>query len=317
MADVQGWAERMRSSVEQAFFGKEDSIERVLVALLCRGHVLIEDVPGTGKTVLGRAVAKSIGGEFRQLQCTPDLLPADVLGVSVFNPKTGDFDFREGPIMTNMLLVDEINRATPRTQSALLEAMAEGQVSVEGRSQPLPNPFVLIATESPVESEDTFPLPEVQKDRFFLSIRIGYPSREAEKAVIVMQRHVEPPLERITPVSEIDTLLEMQEAVMQVHVEPSIVQYILSIITKTRQDSRLVIGVSPRGSIAMFKGSQALAAVRGRSFVTPEDVREIAPSVLRKRLLIKSEQTAKGLTEDVAVEDLLESVEVPPLNEAV
>ncbi len=317
MADVKGWAETMRGSVEQAFFGKEDSIERVLVALLCRGHVLIEDVPGTGKTVLGRAVAKSIGGEFRQLQCTPDLLPADVLGVSVFNPQTGDFDFREGPIMTNMLLVDEINRATPRTQSALLEAMAEGQVSVEGRSQPLPNPFVIIATESPVESEDTFPLPEVQKDRFFLSIKIGYPSREAEKSVIVMQRLVEPPLDQITPISEIDTLLEMQEAVMQVHVEPSIVQYILSIITQTRQDSRLVIGVSPRGSIAMFKGSQALAAVRGRDFVTPEDVRDLAPSVLRKRLLIKSEHTAKGLTEDVAVEDLLESVEVPPLNEAV
>ena len=317
MADVKEWAERVRGSVEVAFFGKPDSIERVLVALLCRGHVLIEDVPGTGKTVLGRAVAKSIGGEFRQLQCTPDLLPADVLGVSVFNPQTGEFDFREGPIMTNMLLVDEINRATPRTQSALLEAMAEGQVSVEGRSQPLPNPFVLIATESPVESEDTFPLPEVQKDRFFLSIKIGYPSREAEKAVIAMQRVIEPPLERIHPVTGIDTLLEMQEAVMQVHVEPSIRSYILAIINSTREDNRLMIGVSPRGSLAMFKGSQALAAVRGRDFVTPEDVRDLAPSVLRKRLLLKSEHTAKGMTEDAAVDDLLESVDVPPLAEAV
>jgi MoxR-like ATPase len=219
--------------------------------------------------------------------------------------------------MTNMLLVDEINRATPRTQSALLEAMAEGQVSVEGRSQPLPNPFVLIATESPVESEDTFPLPEVQKDRFFLSIKIGYPSREAEKSVIVMQRIAEPPLERIFPVTGIDTLLEMQEAVMQVHVEPSIRRYILAIVNRTREDNRLMIGVSPRGSLAMFKGGQALAAVRGRDFVTPEDVRDLAPSVLRKRLLLKSEFSAKGLTEDAAVDDLLESVDVPPLAEAV
>jgi MoxR-like ATPase len=315
--DVRSWSQLIVDEVGKVILGKEQVIRRLLIALLCRGHALLEDVPGVGKTILARALSLVLGGEFRRIQCTPDLLPADVLGVSVYNPKSGNFDFKEGPVMTNILLVDEVNRATPRTQSALLEAMAEGQVSVEGRSQPLPNPFVLIATESPVESEGTFPLPEVQKDRFFLSIKIGYPSREAEKSVIVMQRIAEPPLDRIFPVTGIDTLLEMQEAVMQVHVEPSIRRYILAIVNRTREDNRLMIGVSPRGSLAMFKGGQALAAVRGRDFVTPEDVRDLAPSVLRKRLLLKSEFSAKGLTEDAAVDDLLESVDVPPLAEAV
>jgi MoxR-like ATPase len=315
--DVRSWSQLIVDEVGKVILGKEQVIRRLLIALLCRGHALLEDVPGVGKTILARALSLVLGGEFRRIQCTPDLLPADVLGVSVYNPKSGNFDFKEGPVMTNILLVDEVNRATPRTQSALLEAMAEGQVSVEGRSQPLPNPFVLIATESPVESEGTFPLPEVQKDRFFLSIKIGYPSREAEKSVIVMQRIAEPPLDRIFPVTGIDTLLEMQEAVMQVHVEPSIRRYILAIVNRTREDNRLMIGVSPRGSLAMFKGGQALAAVRGRDFVTPEDVRDLAPSVLRKRLLLKSEFSAKGLTEDAAVDDLLESVDVPPLAEAM
>lgn len=314
---VTEWAGTVGTSVRSTLFGKDDVIEKVMVALLCRGHVLIEDVPGVGKTVLGRAVAISIGGEFRQLQCTPDLLPADVLGVSVYNAKTGDFEFREGPVMTNVLLVDEINRATPRTQSALLEAMAEGQVSVEGQSKPLPNPFLLIATESPGETEGTFPLPEVQKDRFFLTVSIGYPAREAERAVMEMQRQETHPLRRVTAVSDVDSLLQIQESVLNVHVDDSLSGYILAIINATRREERLVLGVSPRGSLALYKASQALAALRGRDYVVPEDVQEMAMPVLLKRMIVKSEHHAKGLTESALVSELLDSVAVPPLKDAV
>ena len=314
---VTEWAGTVGTSVRSTLFGKDDVIEKVMVALLCRGHVLIEDVPGVGKTVLGRAIAVSIGGEFRQLQCTPDLLPADVLGVSVYNAQTREFEFREGPVMTNVLLVDEINRATPRTQSALLEAMAEGQVSVEGQSKLLPNPFLLIATESPGEAEGTFPLPEVQKDRFFLTVSIGYPTREAERAVMEMQRQETHPLRRVAAVSDVDALLKIQQSVLDVHVDDSISAYILSIINATRREERLVLGVSPRGSLALYKTSQALAALRGRDYVVPEDVQEMAVPVLLKRMIVKSEHQAKGLTESALVSELLDAVEVPPLKDAV
>jgi MoxR-like ATPase len=315
--NVTDWAATVGASVRSTFFGKDHVIETVLAALLCRGHALIEDVPGVGKTVLGRAIAISIGGEFRQLQCTPDLLPADVLGVSVFNAQTQAFEFREGPVMTNVLLVDEINRATPRTQSALLEAMAEGQVSVEGQSRPLPNPFFLIATESPGEAEGTFPLPEVQKDRFFLTVSIGYPTHEAERAVMEMQRQASHPLRKVVAVSDVDVLLQMQESVLAVHVDDSISGYILAIINTTRRDERLVLGVSPRGSLALYKAAQALAALRGRDYVVPEDVQEMAPAVLLKRLIIKPEHQAKGLDETAVIGELLDSVAVPPLKDAV
>ena len=252
-------------AVEGVIFGKREVIEKILVAILCRGHVLIEDVPGVGKTVLARAVAKTLGGDFKQIQCTPDLLPSDVLGVSIYNPKTGEFNFKQGPVITNILLVDEINRATPRTQSALLEAMAEGQVSVEGKSIVLPNPFFLMATQSPMESEGTFPLPEVQKDRFFLSLTVGYPDRESEIRVVVNQRNDETPLEKLTAITDVETVVSMQEKVLAIHVEEGIKDYILNIVKLTRTDNRLMLGVSPRGSLALFKGSQALAALRGRS----------------------------------------------------
>ena len=317
MNEVQNWADKLKESVQHAFFGKPESIEKILVALLCRGHVLIEDVPGVGKTLLARAIALSVGGVFKQIQCTPDLLPADVLGVSIFNPATGDFTFREGPVMTNVLLVDEISRATPRTQSALLEAMAEGQVSIEGKSTPLPDPFFLIATESPVESEGTFPLPEVQKDRFFLSHSIGHPSREAELNIMHMQENPIDPITEIKPFSELQVLTEMQKQILDVHVEESLRKYILSIIRTTRDDKRLTLGVSPRGTLALYKGSQALAAIRGRDFVTPEDVQSLAEDILRKRIIIRSEQIAKGVTEEALINDVLSNVEVPPLKDAV
>jgi MoxR-like ATPase len=307
----------VKRSVRAAFYGKDDAVEKVLVALLCRGHCLIEDVPGVGKTVLARAVSLSIGGRFAQIQCTPDLLPTDVLGVSVFNSRTGEFDFREGPIMTNVLLVDEISRATPRTQSALLEAMAEGQVSIEGKTTMLPDPFFLIATESPMESEGTFPLPEVQKDRFFLSLSLGYPTRENEKQVMAMHRTVSRSRDAMSAVSEVGELREMQQQVLAVHVDASLRSYIIAIVHHTREDPRLFLGVSPRGSLALYKGAQAMAAIRGRDYVIPEDIREIALPVLRKRMIIKSEHAARGLDETAAVAGALEAVGVPPLKDAV
>jgi MoxR-like ATPase len=314
---VSDWVDLMRRSVGKAFFGKDEAIDTVLAALLCRGHVLIEDVPGVGKTVLARAIAMSISGEFRQIQCTPDLLPADVLGVSIYNPKTEEFDFRPGPVITNILLVDEINRATPRTQSALLEAMAESQVSVEGRSLPLPNPFFLIATESPAESEGTFPLPEVQKDRFFLSISIGYPTGQSERRIMTSQRQIRHPLAEISAVSDIETLVAMQRKVIDVHVEKSLQRYILDIVGLSRSDGRLILGVSPRGSLALYRGAQAMAAIRGRDYVVPEDIKDIAIPVLRKRVLLKSEHSARGLGEVDVVREMLEKVAVPGLREAV
>jgi MoxR-like ATPase len=317
MSDIRQWAERFDRSVRTAFRGAGGIVQTMEVALLCRGHVLIEDVPGVGKTVLARAVARSIGGRFAQVQCTPDLLPADVLGVSVFNPATGTFAFREGPIVTNVLLVDEISRATPRTQSALLEAMAEAQVSVEGRSVPLPDPFLMIATESPVEAEGTFPLPEVQKDRFFLSLSIGYPAPETERELMLASRDRVPPLDRIEPVAPLADLRGMQERVVGVHVEPELRCYLVELVRRTRDDPRLLLGVSPRGSLALYKGAQALAAIRGRDYVVPEDIRGIAEPVLRKRVLLRPEAAAKGITEETVIRELLATVPVPPLAQAV
>ncbi len=308
---VQQWAERVRESIERVFYGKTEVIEKLLVAMLCRGHVLLEDVPGLGKTILARALAASIGGKFTRIQCTPDLLPADVLGVSVYNPKSGEFKFREGPILTNLLLVDEINRATPRTQSALLEAMAENQISIDGNRIPIPDPFLLMATENPVEFEGTFPLPEAQKDRFFLTLRIGYPSREAEEQILESQRRMTHPVTDITPVTDLGVLLEMQKAILGVHVGSELRTYLLNITGETRGDTRLALGVSPRGSLALYRGAQALAALRGRTYAVPEDIKELSMPVLSKRIIIKSEHTIRGLTEERAIQDILERIEVP------
>ena len=317
MSKVSVWADKIKDSVKKVFYGEEDIIDKVIVALLVRGHVLIEDVPGVGKTILGRAVALSVGGDFKQIQCTPDLLPSDVLGVSIFNQKTGDFEFRQGPVITNILLVDEVSRATPRTQSALLEAMAEGQVSIEGKSTPLPDPFFLIATESPVESEGTFPLPEVQKDRFILALSIGYPSKDHERGIMTMQKSFTHPISEVKSVSNLEEVREMQAAILEVHVDENLRKYIHTIVKTTREEERFYLGVSPRGSLALYKGSQALAAIRGRDYVVPEDIIELSVPMLRKRILIKSEFSAKGLDEIQAVQEVVEKVEVPPLKDAV
>ncbi len=311
MDNVAAWARRVRDSVERVFFGKSEVVDRLLVTLLCRGHALIEDVPGMGKTILARALARSLGGDFKRIQCTPDLLPTDVLGVSVYSPKTGEFSFKQGPILTNILLVDEVNRATPRTQSALLEAMGEAQISVDGKVIPLPEPFFMMATENPVEFEGTFPLPEAQKDRFFMTVQVGYPPREAELTMLESQRRLTHPVVDLGPVTDVATVRAMQEAILEVHVAPSLQGYLLDLVDETRRDPRLALGVSPRGSLALYRGAQALAALDGRSYVVPEDVKALALPVLKKRMIVKPEQVMRGVDEVQVIRDVLDRVDVP------
>jgi MoxR-like ATPase len=308
---VSEWARILSANVEKVVYGKSAVIEKILVALLSRGHVLLEDVPGVGKTILARALSTSLGGAFRRIQCTPDLLPADVLGVSVFNPKNATFEFREGPVMTNVLLVDEINRATPRTQSALLEAMADGKVSVDGRTRQLPQPFILIATENPVEFEGTFPLPEAQKDRFFLSLRMGYPTLEAEEEIMTSQAQIAHPVTTLSAVSDPAALRAMQDLVLPVPVAPAVSAYILALVEATRNDQRLALGASPRASMALYRGSQALALLRGRDEAGAQDVRELAPAVLLKRVAVKPDAQLRGVTEEKVIDDILARVALP------
>ncbi|MFW6261081.1 MAG: AAA family ATPase [Spirochaetota bacterium] len=315
MQSVSQWAERILDSVETVFFGKRNVIERLLVALLCRGHVLLEDVPGMGKTILARALAASLGGHFSRIQCTPDLLPADILGVSVYSPKDGTFTFREGPIMANIVLVDEINRATPRTQSALLEATGEGQVSIEGKRRELPEPFFLIATENPVEFEGTFPLPEAQQDRFLLSMSIGYPERSVEQHIVDSQRRLTHPVVDVQPVSEVTDVHELQEQVVEVHVDQDVMDYVSGLIEASREHQNVRIGVSPRGTLALYKASQALAALRGRDYVIPEDVKELCRPVFSKRIILTSQAVIRGVSVDSVITSLLDSVPTPVVPE--
>jgi MoxR-like ATPase len=275
-----------------------------MVALLCEGHVLIEDVPGTGKTMLARAVATSLGLSFKRLQCTPDLLPNDITGVSIFNQKTGEFEFRPGPAFVHVLLTDEINRATPRTQSALLESMGEGQVTVDGVTHPLSRPFLVLATQNPIEYEGTFPLPEAQLDRFLLKLSVGYPSLKDEGQILLnLQR--EHPITQIEQAVEGVRLLDLQRLVWEVHVDDTVRDYIVRLVHATRNHADLALGASPRGSLALFKTAQALAILRGRDYVIPDDVKTLAVPALVHRLIVRPESTLRGYTAERVLNDLL------------
>ncbi|MDR1072368.1 MAG: MoxR family ATPase [Treponema sp.] len=308
-ARIGEFAGRVKANIEKVFLGKGGAIDTLIAAFLARGHVLLEDVPGTGKTILARAFASSLGISFVRIQCTPDLLPADILGVSVW--QDGDFVYRPGPIVNQFILVDEINRATPRSQSALLEAMAEGQISAEGKRMALPEPFFVLATENPVEFEGTFPLPEAQKDRFLLSMALGYPDRESEGQALENQRRLSHPVTDLTQVAESSEILALQEAVTQIHVESAVKGYILTLVQATRQEPNLRVGVSPRGSLALYRAGQALAAIRGRNFVTPEDIKELAPPVFRQRMLLSPEALVRGVTPDRIIASIIDRTSVP------
>ncbi|MCX8028798.1 MAG: MoxR family ATPase [Brevinematales bacterium] len=297
-------------NVSKVIVGKQKQIKLILSAMYSKGHVLIEDIPGVGKTMLARAIAKSISGIFRRVQATPDLLPSDILGVSIYNPETKKFEFRKGPIISNILLVDEINRATPKTQSALLEAMGETQISIEGVSFSLPSPFIVLATQNPIEFEGTFPLPEAQMDRFMINISLGYPSLDEEIQILTSQKEVHP-IETISSVSTTQEIVEIQEEIKKVYIEESLKKYIVQIVEKTRTNPNLLLGASPRGSLAIFKMSQALAAINGRDFVIPEDVKNVVFPCLRHRLILKPEAKLKGIKPDDILNSIIESTEVP------
>jgi MoxR-like ATPase len=315
MQPVQEFVDQVVDNVENVIVGKRPVIELLMVALLCEGHVLLEDVPGTGKTMLARSIATSLGGQFKRLQCTPDLLPNDVTGVSVYNQRTGEFEFRPGPIFENILLADEVNRATPRTQSALLEAMQEQQVTVDGVTRPLPRPFMVLATQNPIEFEGTFPLPEAQLDRFLMRLSLGYPA-QADERMILKNLQREHPITRLQPVNfgnrtsvdngdGKDLLLALQKQVWEVFVDDSLQDYIIRLVGGTRTHADLLLGGSPRASLALFKTSQALAAVRGRDHVIPDDVKYLVPFTLAHRLIVRPESELRGRTAAVILQDVL------------
>ena len=305
MDNVQKFAAPLIENVEQVIVGKRSAIEFILVALLCEGHVLLEDVPGSGKTMLARAIATSLGIRFKRIQCTPDLLPNDITGVSIFNQKSGEFEFKPGPIFVNILLADEINRATPRTQAALLEAMQEQQVTVDGVTRDLPRPFLVLATQNPIEYEGTFPLPEAQLDRFLMRLSVGYPSR-AEERQILTNLWREHPITRIGKVVDGEELAVLQKQVWEVNVDGTLQEYVVALAEATREHQDLSLGVSPRGSLALLKGAQALAAVRGRDYVIPEDIKTLVPLTLAHRLILKPEAELRGHTAHTILEDVLE-----------
>lgn len=305
MSEIQDFVTSVIDNVERVIVGKRSSIEMLMVAMLCEGHVLLEDVPGVGKTMLARSLAISLGGQFNRLQCTPDLLPNDVTGVSIYNQQTGDFEFRQGPVFVNVLLVDEINRATPRTQSALLEAMQEQQVTVDGVTYRLPRPFLVLATQNPIEYEGTFPLPEAQLDRFLMRLTVGYPSPLDEKVLLTHLRR-EHPINHLQPVVDAARLVELQHQVWEVYVEESLQDYIVKLVGSTRGHPDLTLGASPRASLALFKAAQALAAVRGRDHVIPDDIQQLVPAILTHRLLVSPEAELRGRSPQTVLEDILE-----------
>jgi len=309
-------AAKVKANVERVIVGKGLVVELAIVALLCEGHILFEDVPGLGKTFLAKSLARSLGCSFRRIQCTPDLLPSDITGTYIYNQRTSDFEFRPGPVMSQVVLADEINRATPRTQSALLEAMQERQVTAEGETKALPRPFLVMATQNPIELEGTFPLPEAQLDRFLLKIEIGYPTAEDDRLILSRFRQSNP-LEELSPVISSDELLSMQTASREVHVAADVEDYIIRLIHATREHSALQLGASPRAMLALYNASQAYAAIQGRAFVTPDDIKYLVTPVLVHRIIPKSESRLRGYKAEQIIKEIMDSVSVPVEEEVV
>ena len=303
-------AQLIVDNVKRVILGKEQAIELGVIALMCQGHVLIEDVPGVGKTMLARSIARSAGCTFKRIQFTPDLLPTDVTGVSIFNQKTGEFEFREGPIIAQIVLADEINRATPKTQSSTLEAMEERQVTVEGITHYVPNPFMVMATQNPIEYEGTFPLPEAQLDRFFVRIKLGYPTLDEEIAIIEGQQQAHP-IETLQAVTSAEEILELQKATREIYVDDLIKRYIVNIVETTRDHDDISLGASPRGSISLFRGAQALALIRGRDYALPDDVKVLAVPVISHRLIVSAAARMRGVNASDVMASIVESVAVP------
>jgi MoxR-like ATPase len=297
-------------NVNKVIVGKNDAIREVVIGLLCRGHILIEDVPGTGKTVLAKSLARSIGCSFSRIQFTPDMLPSDVTGVSIFNQKTQEFEFRQGPIMAQIVLTDEINRATPKTQSALLEAMEEHQVTVDGVTYAIPQPFMVLATQNPIEYEGTFPLPEAQMDRFLMRISLGYPSHRYEVEMVEDQQ-IRHPLETLEPVASAEDLAQAQIAIREVEVAPELKAYIVNLVSATRSHAELYLGASPRGSLALFRTAQARAAIEGRRFVIPDDIKAMAIATLAHRVIIGSAARIGELDSRQLIREVLTTVPAP------
>ncbi len=310
MEDPKIVVERIIDNVEKVIVGKHDEVRTAVIALVCQGHMLIEDVPGVGKTILARSIARSTGCTFKRVQFTPDLLPTDITGVSIYNQKTGDFEYRPGPVMAQVVLADEINRATPKTQSALLEAMEERQVTVDGVTRPLPKPFMVIATQNPIEYEGTFPLPEAQLDRFLLRVHLGYPSSTDEVIIMDRQQHVHP-IEALEQVTDANEIMGLQRAVKEIYVDPLIKRYIVGLVEATRDHDSVYLGASPRGSLALYRTCQARALLDGRDFVLPDDVKELAYATLGHRIIVSPSARVRSVSVANIVRGCLGRVPVP------
>jgi MoxR-like ATPase len=302
--------ERMVSNIEKVIVGKRDTIELLCLALLCDGHVLIEDVPGTGKTTLALALSKTIGGEFKRISCTPDVMPSDITGFSMFNPKTNEFEYREGAIMANIFLADEINRTPPKTQSGLLEAMEEKKVTVDGKLYPLPKPFMVIATQNPIEHLGTYPLPEAQLDRFIMKISLGYPSEEEELGILSIYGQ-KTPLEHLEAVVTLDEILEVQEEILQVKINEKVSQYIIKIAQESRKSNQIQLGISPRGTLAIARAARAWAYYQNRDFVTPDDIKKVLMPIVGHRIIPRAEAKYENISLEDILTELLKRVTVP------